>query len=112
MFVDLQRVLPQKVRRNSLVNVGDGGFHRIERLAQADDTFVGVDMDPQHVRELVAQPWALLRQEENLISQVVEAELVARPIRDIAGVGRAFDPGGAGSFEYVDRTFHIGFIHL
>ena len=47
--LDLQRVLAQQIRRAGLVDVGGRGLRVAERLAQPDQAFVGMKLDPDQL---------------------------------------------------------------
>ena len=52
MLLDPQRVLPEHLRRERLVDVGMDRLRAEERLAKADMPGVGVDLDPDDVGKL------------------------------------------------------------
>jgi hypothetical protein len=51
--VDLERVLAEQARCRGLVDVGLDGARSEEGLTQAHEPLVGVDLDPEEVRELL-----------------------------------------------------------
>ena len=52
MLLDPQRVLPEHLRRERLVDIGMDRLRTEEGLAQADVPGVGVDLDPDDVGKL------------------------------------------------------------
>ena len=60
--IDLERVLPQQVRRNGLVNVSLDRLSAIERFPEPDEPFVGMDPYPEEIGEL-AKPDSLDRRD-------------------------------------------------
>ena len=54
MPLDLQRVLAEKIRRRDLVDMPDYRIGALARLAEADQTFVRMDVHP-HVVGILAK---------------------------------------------------------